>query len=299
MGPMPTSPRGLTIVTAADETYGRCVEQLLLSLVRVYRGAPPRTHVWDLGLSPARARAIDVRFGSFAERKRFDFDAHPPHLRIRERLHNNNGWKPPAIRQSASELTGVLLWLDSATVLVEDLYAITAFTKHTGLYTPFGGAASVEELTHPLTLERMQASPTERAARQRHSGTVGLNLDMPFVRALLDRWCEAALDPGLICPEGSSHLNHRFDQSLWNMVLAHAARDSAAADGGRRELQLTLDEIDVSSADPVTSYRTRNKVPSYVPLAADPVLRVYFALRRRIDVAVLRSKVRVRGTSSL
>lgn len=272
---------GLTLVTGADERYARCVAQLLLSVERVYDAALPTVHVWDLGMRPRSVSALRRRF-PFISVPRFDFTAHPSHLRIRERALNSNGWKPLALRAVAAETHGVIFWLDSATVLQTPLDAPAAQARATGLYTPFGGAASIAELTHWATLSGMGLSAIEAHARQRASGVIGLCLEHAVARELLDAWCSAVLEPSLLCPPGASHANHRFDQSLWSILLRQATR--------RHQLQLTQDEIDVSSAAPCPAYRTRNKVPSYVPLAADPLVRAAYNLYRRLDVAAWRGR---------
>jgi hypothetical protein len=272
-----------TIVSAADAGYFRSLAQLLLSVERHYAPRDLRCIVYDLGFTAAQREKLLRRFRGF-EFRRFAWDGLPEHVRIRPRAINSNAWKPIVIDAVLADAPGPLLWLDSATVLCARLDPIFQHIARTGLYTPFGGASSIAELTDPRTLSYMGASPEIAARRQRASGVFGADPLAAPVRELVARWAQLSRVAECIIPAGATHATHRFDQSVLNVLLYACERSHA--------LTLTDDEIDVSSSRPCPLYRTRNKLHRDVPLALDPLLRAWFACWRAADVAVIRARRR-------
>jgi hypothetical protein len=277
------------VVTAADRRYFRCLAQLLGSLRRhsvTGPGGRADLFVYDLGLDTIQRGWLPRRFPEVRLR-RFPFERFAPHVALRPRAINTNAWKPIVLAELATEASGSLLWLDAATVACAPLDPIFAEIERTGLYTPFGGRASVAELTHPSTLQHMHATPSVAAQRQRASGVFGADLRVPTVRELIAAWSAHAQLADCIVPSGATLENHRFDQSLLNVLLYEAL--------ARGSFELTHDEIDVGSARPCPLYRTRNKLDPALPLAFDPLARAFFAVRRAADVAIIRAQQRLRG----
>lgn len=276
------------VISAASAGYFRSLVQLALSIERTQPRGAVRCIAYDLGFERAQRRLFERRFTAW-ELRTFDFTRYPPHLRIRERLVNTNAWKPVLIHDVLAKAQAPVLWLDSASVVLESLLPVFLHVERTGLYTPYGGASSVAELTAPATLDALGTPAWVRAERQRASGVFGADPHSAPVRELVTAWARACLDEGIVIPAGADHRAHRFDQSVLNALLYPAA----ARDG----LELTDDEIDVSSTRPSPLYRTRNKVRPWVPLAADPLLRAYFASYRAIDVALHRLRQRSRAAA--
>lgn len=267
------------IVSGASPEYFRCLVQLALSLERTQPRDSVRLVAYDLGFTPRQRDCFERRLGRW-ELRTFDFDRYPPHVAVRDRLVNTNAWKPVIVREVLAESEAPLLWLDSATVVLEPLAPVFEHIRRTGLYTPFGGASSLEELTHPGTLAALGVSPGVARERQRASGVFGADPRWPAARELVDAWADACLEPTIAIPPGADHRAHRFDQSVLNALLYPLA--------AREGLTLTADEIDVSSAHPTPLYRTRNKVRNWLPIAADPLARAWFAVYRAVDVALIR-----------
>jgi hypothetical protein len=271
------------VISASSAGYFRSLVQLALSIERTQPRGALRCIAYDLGFERAQRLLFERRFKSW-ELRTFDFTRYPPHLRIRDRLVNTNAWKPVLIHEVLASAQAPVLWLDSATVVLASLLPVFLHVERTGLYTPYGGASSVAELTAPSTLQALGTPAWVGAERQRASGVFGASPHCAPVRELVTAWARACLDARIVVPDGADHRAHRFDQSVLNALLYPAA----ARDG----LTLTDDEIDVSSARPSPLYRTRNKVRPWVPLAADPLLRAYFASYRAIDVALHRLRQR-------
>jgi hypothetical protein len=273
----------LTIVTAADRRYFRCLLQLLRSIGRNVPPADVRTVVYDLGFEAAQRTLLIRRFPAIDVRS-FDFSRFPAFVRIRARAVNTNAWKPQAIAAVTAENDGVVLWLDSATVLTRYPESIVRFAERSGVYAAFGGRGTIGELTHPSALRALGADATIARLRQRGSGVLGFDARQERVRRLVCDWAAACLDPGIIDPPGATLANHRYDQSALNLLLAR-----------HPELEMTSDELDISSSRPVGVLRTRNKLSNAVPLWMDRPARAWFAARRAIDVAIWRIRDRRRA----
>lgn len=269
-----SSGSSMRILTGADRGYFRELCQLLLSARR--HGVLHRCRVFDLGLSSRQRRRLEELFHPIDIRT-FPFDAHPPHVRMAARSY---AWKPIILAESMIEDGCPVLWLDSATVIHSDLEDLRRKITRDSQYVPISGGrdSTVERWTHQATLERLSVPPGDplRQARQRAGGVCGFDPTFPLVLDLVLRWRDLALDAGCIVPPGSNRSNHRQDQAILTILLLRAARD--------RGLVLTPEEIDVGSAAPIPCLSARNKVPGWMPLFLDPILRRYFWHARKLDV---------------
>jgi hypothetical protein len=273
------------VLSAADAGYFRCLLQLATSLARTQPAGTVRCVAWDLGITPEQRTDFVLRFPDW-RLESFDFSRRPPHLRVRRHHVNTNAWKPVIVREELAAAGAPLLWLDSATVVLRPLGPVFEAVLRTGLYTPFGGGSPVAVHTHPETLAAMGAPAWVAQARQRASGVIGLDPARAPVRRLVEDWEAACLQERIIDPPGADRSNHRYDQSVLNLLLYPMA--------AREGIALTDDEIDVSSPRPTPLYRTRNKVVRWLPLAADPLVRAWYASYRFVDVMLHRRKQRPR-----
>jgi hypothetical protein len=276
--------RERVLVTGADAAYFRCLAQLLASVARYRRSggsARLRCIVVDLGLGPGELAILARRF-AFAEVRRFDFSRHPAFLRPRARPVNTNAWKPLAIDDVLATTSGLVVWLDAASVVTGDLDSVFRTVARTGFYVPFGGGASTRERTHPGTFAHFGLSPARVQGRMRASGVFGVDAGRAIGRRLVAEWAAACKVEMCVAPPGATLANHRFDQSVLN-VLLHLHADT---------IELTDDELDISSPWPTPVLRTRNKVKNGVPLALDPLVRAWFASYRAVDVALWKLRTR-------
>jgi hypothetical protein len=174
------------------------------------------------------------------------------------------------------ERRGLLLWLDSATILREPLDGVRAFTRAHGIYVPRGGKSALSRWIHPSTMTYFELADGELAARTRAGGVVGVDTTSAVAQALVSEWARLAQVKECISPAGATRENHRFDQSVLSVLLGRAA--------ATQNLVLTDDEIDVSSARPAREYSTRNRVPSWLPIWLDPLVWRACILVRQLEV---------------
>ena len=266
--------RPRTIVTAADHRYHRSLSQLLLSLERHSDDDLPRVVIFDLGLTPRDRDRLARRFG-WCVVERFEFEAHPPHARRLAIC----AWKPIVIDEAMRRGGGLVLWLDSATIVHEALDPIFDRIARRGVMT-LAGQSPIARWCHHDTQRIMNASCDEAAARCRSAGILGFDAFRADVREFVAEWRGFASIEACIDPPGATRANHRYDQAILSLLLVQKGFDDIAG------------EVDISSARPVRWASTRNKVAPSVPLAIDPIVRAYYATYKAADRALIRARRR-------
>lgn len=269
---MPATTKQIQVVSAASPAYFRSLLQLLLSL---RRHGYDRCIVYDLGLSDSQRCRLLREFGWIQLRS---LPEGPAHLRD----WSNYAWKPTALAEVLEESDLPVLWLDSACVLVHSLDPVVQHLRRNGLWVPLAGRGPLVERTHPAMLREMVVEDSICNERFRAGGVCAFDPSQPDARELVRHWRKLAWDPQVLAPPGSSRHNHRYDQAILTILL------------GRSALNPSLDEIDISSSHPVTFLRTRNKVANWIPLALDGAVRLFFALRRKVDVLIWKWRDRTR-----
>lgn len=239
--------------------------------------------VADLGMTAAQRRQLSSRFPR-ATVMPFDFSPYPAHVRA---LHSC-AWKPAVIEQVLAERGGLVLWLDAGSIVHRSLNEAFATTARDGILS-LAGRSAARRWCHPATFAAMNVCEDDRDQRCRAGGVLGFDASRQDVHRLVADWCRWAFDRDCIEPAGAARANHRYDQAILTNLLNAAARQ------GRFVLQ--DGEIDISSPDPVRWVSTRNSVPSWMPIAIDPLVRGWYAVVKTIDRAVLRAKERSRAGS--
>lgn len=273
-----SSPGGLTIVTAANQRYWRCLYQFLLSVERTGGAGIERVVAFDLGLAPETRERLRRRFAA-AQWRSHDLSAYPPHVRP-EAL--TCAWKPVIMVEAMNEFGGRLLWLDSASLLRRAPARVLEELARVGIYSMIG-ASPVFTHCHDQTLRLLGCDPDFFDRPERPAGVCAFDADRPAVRDLLLRWKHHSLDPACITPESPPlrvGIRHKWEQAILSVLLyQYEAREGAA---------LRADEIDISSVRPASWLSTRNKLGPGVPVWADPFCRGFFASRKALDRTALR-----------
>jgi len=265
-------PAPLTVVTAADETYWRCLWQFLLSARRRGIDRQARIAVYDLGLTAATRDRIERAFPK-VEFRSFDFSRFPPHAAVAARTY---AWKPLVIAQAAAEFGGHILWLDSASLFrAGDLSEVQSALARDGTYV-LKGASALSFRCSAGILDALSVPDVDRNRPERPAGIIGFDAGRPAAAQLVAEWAGYALEPDRI---PSRTPGHNPEQALLSILLYKYERA-----GG---IGLSEGEIDISSASPVRWISTRNKVPNGLPIWADPLARLYYFLEKTLDQAWL------------
>jgi hypothetical protein len=261
----------LTIVTAADQAYGRCLYQFLRSAER--RGLNARHDIvaYDLGLDAQFLQHLQARF-PWCEFRRFRFENYPPHVGAHLRAH---AWKPFVVEEALQAARGLLLWLDSATLFHGALDEVEAAIRRHGVYALRGQSALGVHCDADI-LDALSVPARTRVRPERVSGALGLDPGNAAARKLAANWCALHRTPEYV---RTATATHKSDQALLSIAMF------AMEDAG--ELTLGDDEIDVSSRRPVRWMSSRNKVPAWLPLWLDPAARGYYAIYKTVDRADL------------
>jgi len=264
----------LIILSAADETYARTLAQFLLSVKRHFPGA--EVVIFDLGIDAANLELLKKRFPQ-TRFKGFDIKKYPPHFSLLYTC----AWKPAIIDEWVRHRKQVL-WLDAATI-VRSPQLFVAAKQHLANKGYFGltSQSPISAWCHPSTLARMAAPPEILTDLIVPAGVLGFDGENPEIRKLVSAWKNACLSSGVISPEGATRKNHRFDQSVLNILLYTKIRQNLLIppSGG---------EIDISSISPVHYLSTRNFVANHYPLWCDSILRFKHRIVKATDRFILK-----------
>jgi hypothetical protein len=205
----------LVIVTGSSSSHFKSLQQLLKSLFK--HEFKTKIIVYDLGLLKKEREAIKKDFPE-AELRLFDYAKYPNHFNINV---NDGGyaWKPVIISDVLNEFKCSVCWLDGGNVLKKPLVKLRKIIELYGFYSPFSKGV-IKGWTHSKTLEYLNVSNNKNVLNQTNlnGACVGVNYNFNKVKSLIDLWKECALTKDCIAPEGSSRLNHRFDQAVLSVI---------------------------------------------------------------------------------
>lgn len=257
------------IVTAADGRFARTLAQFLLSAERYGEHRRCRWAIYDLGLSEADRGSLGQRF-AWAEIHSIRLSDYPPHVALAS---GSYAWKPVIIRDAAKDFGGRLFWFDSATIFKKPIDGALEALAEQGFWA-LRSQMPLAQKCDPRVLEALNVPLEVRHVREYAAGAVGFDLATSLGRQLVEDWARHALIPSHIVPEGPAPF-HKHDQALLNCLLAKAMFAG--------KLEPTLEEIDISSADPSRLISTRNYVPPGRPLWADPWYRLAGSVWKTAD----------------
>ena len=262
------------MVTAADHRFARTLWQLLRSAERERLSDVHQFIVVDLGLTAADRRWLEPRF-PWCAFEPFPFERFPTHVRRLTAF----AWKPILLDEILRLRGGKILWLDSATLFHGPIDPIFERIARDGVFTLLV-QTPLARCCDPRTLASIGVRDEDRRKPYRCGGALGFDASRPDVRDLVGRWRELALLPDCFDPPGADPRRHKYDQAVFTALLYPFARD--------RGLTLLNEEVDISSSNPVPWISTRNKVAAWMPVAADPFVRAYYATYKRVDRAIWR-----------
>eukprot|EP00501_MAST-03F_sp_TOSAG23-6_P000719 GSMAST32.ASY1.ANO1.747.1 assembled CDS len=177
----------------------------------IHENAPGRTVVvYDLGLPAQLATRIRYLW-KWVILKSFPFEDYPPHVRDL----SNFAWKPIVMHMALIQYPSII-FLDSGVEVVGPLAKIDAsihskghwFVSQEGLHTDWKCCGKVLELTHPKTILELQTD----------AKTIGGDAIM-CAGGLQGYTRDCAHRLACIAPTGSNSSNHRFDQSVFSILV--------------------------------------------------------------------------------
>lgn len=212
----------LTIITGASSNHYKSVRQFLRScplpgsLWAEILSVPTQIYFWDLGLTEQEAIQLQNDFPTVKYR-RCPFEELPPHAQLTAPCAGAYAWKSWIVFKMYQEVQdGILVWCDAGNLLTNP-HLVMEITNDYGIYSPFATDTN-ERWTHPDTFKYMNAEKTKGYA-MRASGFLSMVCSNPMVYEFLEQWKTYSMRPEVIIPEGSSKANHRWDQSIWSILM--------------------------------------------------------------------------------
>jgi hypothetical protein len=215
------------ILTTADRTHQKSVLQLLSSLAKHQPEASVVCH--DLGMEADYLR----RVADLAELRAWNFDPDWTQVRNRGRFHAGAyGWKPrmlaaACLRDGPEEIA----WLDAGTLVSAALGPAFAIASRIGVCSPASSGRTGDWCHDGLAAQLSLAARSDLLwGPCRSAGALFMRMDFPGVTDLLFDWLRLSALPEIIAPPGCSTANHRYDQSLLNLLLESRGFNGAAVD---------------------------------------------------------------------
>ncbi len=266
-------------VTAADQLYSRSVAQLLLSAERHRADRDYRWITYDLGFDPDRRRWLEARF-SWCDFRRVPFEDLPPHYLPSRRSY---AWKPWAVWQVVRDADALVLSIDSAAVIKGDLFEIFDWTREHGIYMA-RGRETMRHRCEPSVMRALDYPADLVDTRERVANLVCFDPSNPVAYGIVRDWERLSRTPDLLLPVEKTVEIHMSDQALLNcLVLPQAAAGA---------IRLPDEDMDISAGRPIRMLSTRNKLPPWLPLWADPLARLWYWMYKTVDQALWRRKDR-------
>jgi hypothetical protein len=224
----------LTVVTAASSNHFGALVQMLHSLRRL----DARVECYDIGLTPAEARALP-RWGG-ATHHTFDYAAHPPFMHVAVNA-GEYAWKPVIVaevidRARADSRPCDVLWADAGCYF-DAIEPIARRVRDSGGLWVRTSPGTMRDWTHRSMFESLGADPAPFGDKPNADATLigfAVGSAPPAARQaiytdIVVPWKACALRKECIAPAGSSRQNHRQDQAVLS-YLVHRAGYRFASD---------------------------------------------------------------------
>ncbi|MEO9482438.1 MAG: DUF1647 domain-containing protein [Ekhidna sp.] len=263
------------IISACDKNFYRCFVQFIYSYERHHEYRNSNLIFFDLGLNDeqrAELREKEKR-NEWLEVRSFDFSKYPSYYAPQN---ENYAWKPTLIHEVFEEKKGNILYLDSANLILKNLKPIWDLIETEGTYAPLCGTGTLEEWTLDATLDYLDVSEEHKNDRNRAGNTIGFSYHNEAVRSMVTQWKDLAAVEECIYPKGATRHNHKSDQSVITILLLQQQ--------AKGNIQLTEQEVDISSSHPTKYISVRKKVTENMILPIGPMTYTYFKLQRLIDI---------------
>lgn len=266
------------LLTAADQKFFKPLFNLIQSYYRSKNHKSCNFLLYDLGLDETSLKVLD----NYIQEKnlpliieRLNFNSYPLHIRPEA---GSYAWKPIIIQKVLNETKANVLWMDSANLIRTELEGIWEEITLKGLYLPLSGTGTIAEWTHPGTFQFFDQF-TSYNSRNRCGGLNGFNFNNSSSCHLVNEWVKYAMIKDCILPSGANRSNHRHDQSILSILVTLPEF---------QQLQLTNDEVNISSKKPIKTIIVRNKIPSWMPVWTLPIGRWYYTIRFYADILINR-----------
>lgn len=263
------------IITAGDKKFFSCLLQLIYSIEKHKENLNSKLIYYDLGLTDEQRKKLEKKEKNvnWLEIRFFDFTKYPSFFNPKN---ENYAWKPTLIHEVFNEKKGNILYMDSANIILRNLKPIWDEITLKGTYVPLAGTGKLSDWTLSQSLEYLNVPKELYDVRNRAGNTCGFSYFNDSVTKIIERWKNLAEIEECIAPPGYNRYNHKSDQSILTVLLNEVEK--------RGGIQLTDDEVNISTSRPNKFISVRNKITndSIIPIGFWSYH--YFGLVRLIDI---------------
>lgn len=237
---------------------------------------------YDLGLNSSQADDIRNQLSplfKYVEYRVFPFEDYPEFVQPQ---YMTWAWKPIVVDRVLNEKKGNIFWMDSANQILKNLKPLWEVINETGSYIPLCGTGLLTEFTMQQTLDGIGVPKNQYQTRNRAGNTCAFSFQNKDALKLVKEWKNLCLIEEYVLPEGANRSNHRGDQSILSSLLV--SRDYV------KNMNLTTEEVNISSGSPTKYISVRNRFPKLIPLPYGYLAFLYFKILRFVDIII--NKVR-------
>jgi hypothetical protein len=204
----------LLIVTAFDSSHYFSALNLLRS---IYSHEPSANiMVFNLGISKREEEHLMELFPRIIFRP-FSYSEYPSYYWVKLDA-GFYAWKSACISEAAISPWEHILWMDAGNILNGRLTVIQKMIEKYKIFA-IPTSNSIQELTHPKTVQHFKIDFLSLKTPQLSAAFIGFCLKDSNAKRVLDLWSFLSQKKEVIAPDGATSLNHRFDQSLLNLIL--------------------------------------------------------------------------------
>jgi hypothetical protein len=209
----------ITIVTGASQNHSKSMLNLINSLYK-NSNVDFQLYVYDLGLTDEYKNNLLLLFPNIFL-KIFDYSKYPEYFNIKINA-GEYAWKPAIIYEVLSEISNdneILLWLDAGNIITSSIENIINVIKNNKIFSP-RTEANINRWCHKKVIKYFGLENNQNALNfnMKNGAIIGLHIKTSEIRELITNFYKYALIKDAICPDGSSRLNHRQDQSLFTIL---------------------------------------------------------------------------------
>ena len=208
----------LTVITGASSNHYKTLIQFIESFNKINklrkRNKKNKLIIYNLGLTEEEFEYLKNNFVNHTF-ETFDYSKYPPYVNIKINF-GEFAWKPIIIHEMCEKYGGLIIWMDSGTIINKKFDKFIDILMKNNIYTPKSNG-KIKKWVHPKTIKYMNYE-YELTPRNRAGGCIGFNYNISWIKEFVNEWKDLALIKECIAPKGSSRKNHRQDQSILTLL---------------------------------------------------------------------------------
>ena len=265
-------------VTAADAAFTRNLHQLFRGAER--QGWTKNAHwiAYDMDMTEDQRARLQERF-PWVELRKFDLENAPAHF---VPSYGSYGWKGPVVWDVVKDADCPVIWMDSANLPKRDPAPMLDWVREHGFYILRGQTNLLGRCDRRM-LEGLNVPRWIWGSRELATTVVGIDARRQDMRDIVEEWAKRSENEDMVRPPVDTFEGHKNDQALLSTIVQPMSSTG--------QLRLPEEDIDISSGRPIRFMSSRNKLRQSFPEWADVFARVYYAIWKTVDQALIRKEL--------